>query len=335
MRDSALYSDTKDYYNIVTDKLNPTGKRNQGSFNGEYAYESSNGGPGGFVPNMHVPAVRDRFIALMQAFAAEFNTDPYLEAIVFSEASIAEPIGSAGSAHQVMNSGTPNQIIIDRPTTDGAEWADLDEWYTEMANGLIAARMALSNIQLCQWVNAPRIKMEDFVPILKANKIGIGMTDLCWEDKGFNYRSDAASPQPRGNIEWCQLHEGVAMVMGHAAKTSYIGTVAARGQVAGTIQGEPRVYPTYPGLGPTRQAVRDFAVSTAKVTHLVWIYNTGVQVATGDMDTAAPDTALPYTATSDAYSGNYAGKKYNVVTANYLHGSTNIGTNTARPVGWS
>jgi hypothetical protein len=76
-------------------------------------------------------------------------------------------------------------------------------------------------------------------------------------------------------------------------------------------------------------------VSTAKVTHLVWIYNTGVQVATGDMDTAAPDTALPYTATSDAYSGNYAGKKYNVVTANYLHGSTNIGTNTARPVGWS
>lgn len=282
-----------------------------GARSGQFAYASSNGGDGGFFPNMHVPAVAARFDALIQAFADRFNDNPYLEAFVITEASIAQPVGS--------------------PTN----WPDEDDCFNGIKSSLITARSVLSNIQICQWVNAPRDKMENFVPDLRAAGVGIGMTDLCPEDEGFNYRSDIPGDNnPRGNIEWCQLHAGHAMVMGHASKQAYNGTVAKRSQVSGTIQGQPHVYPTYPGLGPTRQAIRDFAVNEVGCTHLVWIHNTGPHPATGAEDPQAPASANPYTATSDSYSGTYVGKSFNTVTDNYIHGSSNIGTVTTRPTGW-
>jgi len=325
MRNSATYADGNDYY------ATRNGTRYQGSYNGQYAYESSNGGPGGFIPNMHVAAVRARFEALMQAFADNFNDNPYLEAICFSEAAIAEPIGSVGAASE-----TVNGVVITRPNTDGGSWADNGAWFTQMTTGFTTARAALSNVQISQWINADRADMKTFAPNLVAAGIGLGMTDLCPEEKGFNYRNDIAGQETAspGNIQHCQDAGGLTIVTGHASRPSLVGTVVGRCQEAGTIQGQAHVYPDYPGLGTSRQAIRDFAVNTVGVTHLLWAHNTGNQDATGAVDSQIPASCLD---TSDAYTayGDYGGRGLNTVTDEWIHdaGST-ITTVTTRPTGW-
>ena len=295
MRNSNKYADGRDY---------------QGCQNGQYAYASDNGGTGGYVPNIHVAAVRERFEALMTAYADRFNSHPNFECLVFSEASINKPKDSPDS------------------------WPDETKWYDQMARGLIVTKEAWSNTQLCQWVNAPRKAMEGFVPQLLEANIGIGMTDLCPEEKGFNYRSDVPNSQPRGNIEWAQLASGKSIVMGHVSKPAYCGVVVGRSQTEGTIQGQPKVYPTYPGPAKTRQQIHDFAVDKVKCTHIVYIHNTGSQPAAGDRDPNAPNSAQAYKSTSDEYSGSYSGKKFNVVTDNFLEESEETGTITDRPDGW-
>ena|SRR6187455_299719 len=296
MRNSNKYADGRDY---------------QGCQNGQYAYASDNGGTGGYVPNIHVAAVRERFEALMTAYADRFNSHPNFECLVFSEASINKPKGSPDS------------------------WPDQQDWYNQMSRGLVFTKEAWSNTQICQWINAPRKDMEYFVPPLIDAGIGVGMTDLCFEEKGFNYRSDVPNrDDPRGNLEWCQLTAGKAIIMGHFSKPAYSGEVVGRGQTSGTIQNQPHVYPTYPGNAKTRQQVFDFAVNKAKCTHIVFIHNTGSQPSAGDRDPNAGSSAQPYKATSDEYSGNYAGKKYNVVTDNFLEESEETGTNSERPDNW-
>jgi hypothetical protein len=286
------------------------GKNYAGSGNGQYEYASDNGGSGGFVPNMHVAAVRERFEALMTAYAERFNAHPNFECLVFSEASVNKP------------KGAPDP------------WGDLTKWYNNMAQGLIFAKGKWANTQLCQWVNAPRKDMENFVPQLLDAGIGAGMTDLCFEEKSFNYRSDVSNNNdPRGNIEWCELASGKAIVMGHMSKPAYNGDVVGRGQTSGKIQGQDHVYPTYPGNAKTRQQVFDQAVNKAKCSHVIYIHNGGTQPHAGDRDPNAGSSAAAYKATSDDYSGNYAGKKFSLVTDNFIKGG-NIATKTARPAGW-
>lgn len=298
MRNSATYGDGESY---------------TGSGNGEYAYESGNSSSGGgFVPNMHVNAVRDRLKALMQEFANRFNNNPYLEAVAFSEASILQPIGAPGS------------------------WSNTAVWFTNMANAFTDMRTNLSNIQICQWVNADRSDMKTFVPDIRAAGIGLGMPDLCQEDLGFNWRNDIPDYEttPPGNIQHCQDSNGLAIIMGHASRPSLDGQVAGRCQVSQAIQGQAHVYPDYPGVAISRQAVRDFAVNTVGVTHLCWAHNAGTQPTTGSRDpnipTSCQDTADNWT----AYTG-YGGVKYNTVTDNWINdGASNIATVTTRPSGW-
>lgn len=332
MRDSATYGDGNNYYTTRN------GTVYQGSYNGEYAFESSNGGPGGFVPNMHVAAVRVRFEALMQAFADYFNDNPYLEAVCFSEAAIAEPIGSTGKASETVNS-----VVITRPNTDSnpttgvGGWSDNGAWFTQMTTGFTTARAALSNVQISQWINADRADMKTFAPNIVAAGIGLGVTDLCPEEKGFNYRNDIAGQETAspGNIQHCQDAGGLTIVTGHASRPSLVGTVVGRCQETGTIQGQAHVYPDYPGLGTSRQAIRDFAVNTVGVTHLLWAHNTGNQDATGTFDAAIPASCRD---TSDAYTayGDYGGRGLNTVTDEWIHdaGST-ITTVETRPTGWT
>lgn len=330
MRNSATYADGDNYYQYK----NTGGAGNvlqQGTLNGEYAYESSNGGPGGYVPNMHVAAVRARFEALMTAFATNFNSNPYLEAICFSEASIAAPLGATGAASQSI---APN-IVITRPVTNGSTWPKNDAWFTQMQTGFATARTALSNVQVAQWINADRVDMKTFVPIIRASGVGLGMPDLCPEEYGFNLRNDyvGQSGTAPGNIQHCQDSAGLSIIMGHASKPALSGTVVGRNQVTRSEQtGAPaHTYPTYPGLGTSRQAVHDFAVNTVGVTHLCWAHNTGSQPVTGSSDPQAPASADTYT----AYTG-YSNVGFNVVTDDWItNGASTITTVETRPTGWT
>lgn len=330
MRDSTTYIKAgEDFYTTVN------GVRKQGSLNGQYAYESSNGGPGGYVVNMHVTTVRDRFKALMQEFATRFNGHRNLEAIVFGEASIAEPAGAVGKATETKANGD----VITRPNTQGefALWSDTNLWLDNLTNAYQDMKTNFTNIQICQWINAERSNMDRWVPLIRAAGIGLGMPDLCPEEKGFNYRNDIPNftgdnDDPPGNIQHCQDSNGLAIIMGHASKPALEGTVVGRCQTSSTIQQQPHVYPAYPGVGTHRQAIRDFAVNTVGVTHLCWAHNTGNQPVTGAVDDQIPANCAknPYTA-----FGNYGGRKYNVVTDEYIHASTStITTVSTRPNGW-
>ena len=298
-----------------------------GSQNGQYAYGSSIGGPGGFVPNMHVPAVKNRFIALMEELANRFNDNPFLEAVVFSEATIAKPVGA--------------------PTP----WPDQQDWYDNYRDGLAAAKTALSNVQISQWVNSPRDQMESFVPEIRALGIGLGMTDLTYLDEGFNYRNDLPGTgdnnTPPGNIQHCQESAGLAIITGHVSYPSMDGSATNRCQKGGFIQTQAIEFPRYPGLGKTRQFVHDWARDTVGVTHMIYRHGgTSKQPATGVRDPNMPAdctnlTAAElaeagfWTATSDAISGSYANKLRDTVTDNWIHHpSSDISTVTTRPAGW-
>jgi len=314
MRNSATYADGTNYSQTIG------ANTYQGSQNGQYLYLApNNNNAGGYVPNIHVDAVRDRLKALMQEFATRFNTNPYLEAICFTEASIIQPAGAP------------------------ANWSSLNngnagvKWYANMTNAFSDMRTNLSNIQIAQWINGDRADMDPWVPDLRAAGIGLGMPDLCPEEKGFNYRNDIAghTNDPPGNIQHCQDSAGAAIIMGHASKPAQSGSVVGRSQTSGTIQGVAHTYPLYPGLMLTRQETHDFAVNTVGVTHLCWAHNTGTEPNTGDSDPIAPPTAGTYTAATDTPSGGYGGKKFNTVTDNWIkHASSTITTVTTRPTGW-
>lgn len=287
MRASATYADPQGYTNDLGE-------------HGEYGYKSGNGGPGGYIPNMHVAAVRDRFQALMEAFATRFNSNEYLEAVVINEASIAEP-------YQV--------------TDAGGNWTNDVTWYANMKTAHIASRAALENIQISQWFNGPRNMMSTqdnytapltgWIPDLAAAGIGLGMPDLAINDRGFQY----VPPQTPGGVYFSdnpgsiyliqQVGQGNAIVIGHASKPTY------EGSVANTKQGiSNNLTPVYPGPEQTRQETQAFAKNTVGVTHLCWVHNT---------------SADPF----------HPGMSMNEVTDAFIaNPGSDISTITTRPTGW-
>lgn len=328
MRNSATYADGADYYNLKKANGTTIWVRNQGSYNGQYAYESSNGGPGGFIPNMHVDAVRARFQALLVAYAAEFNDNPYLEAIHFSEASIACPIGAEGLSTETKANGDMYQ----RPNTDGGRWTNKTTWYNRCTTAFIAGKAAFDNVQFCQWINADRSDMEDWVPDLLAIPMGLGMTDACFEEKGFHYETLPNRSDPIGSLEHLNNCSGLAMIATHFSVPAMNGTVVGRCQTSGPIQNQPRIYPAYPGVGESRQTTYDKCVSIAKATHVLIRHSTALQPSTGQIDPNIPGNCdqNPYT----AYAG-YAGRTHNAVTDEFLQDPlSDLVTNTDRPAGW-
>lgn len=315
MRNSATYAKagSKDYY------MTRDGVKTQGSGNGEYAYEPSLTGPGGapgYVPNMHVDAVRDRFIALVQAFGARFNDNPYLEAVVIPEAAIKEPAGAVGAAVQDFDPpGAAPVIHITRPNTDGGRWVDTDAWFANMTLGWAAAKAALTNIQCAQWINADRGDMQDsneqgFVPDIRAYGVGLGMPDGAADERAFNFNPTNAPSTGRGNIYLCQQAGGQAIVMVHASKPALEGSVISETQTVANAS--PGQY-AYPGQAWTRQQISTWAKNTVGVTHMLWAHNTGQHVE----------------------NTTYAGQNYNTVTdAHIANGAADITTVTTRPTGW-
>jgi hypothetical protein len=247
----------------------------------------------------------------MLAYAERFNDHPHFECLVFSETSINKP------------KGAPDP------------WQDEGKWFNQMAQGLIYAKEQWSNVQICQFTNAPRKAMESYIPQLLDYNIGIGITDVVPDEKGLNYRSDVPNRNdPRGAFEWAELCAGKAIIIAHFSKPTYQGTVVGRSQSEGTIQSEPKVYPTYPGPAKTREQNHLFAVNKLKASHCVYIHNGGNQPEAGDRDQNAPASAQSFKVTSDEYSGSYSGKKFNAITDAFIQESESTGTVTDRPDFW-
>lgn len=288
-----------DYMRASATYADPDGYTNDLGEHGEYGYKSGIGGPGGYVPNMHVAAVRERWEALCAAIATRFNDHPNLEAVVINEASISQP-------YQI-------------PSSD--EWPRQDEWFANMATAFTSMKAQLTNIQICQWINGPRPKMSTqanytaprtgWVPDIADIGIGLGMTDLCINDVGFQY----VPPQTPGgiyfdnnpgNIFLIQNEgQGNAIVVGHASAETYRGSVANRNQ---GISNDDT--PVYPGPQQTRQQTRDFAVNTVGCTHIVWAHNVSADPY---------ETGMTMSEATDAFIHNPA---------------SNITTVSARPAGW-
>lgn len=287
MRNSATYADTTD------PDWNALGTyRYSGSGHGQYAYVPPAGSPnpnGGYVPNIHITAVRERFKALMAAFATKFNNSiygPYIEAIAFSEASINKPMGS--------------------PDT----WTPATTWYNNMTNAFTAMRTSLPDIQICQWINSPRDKMEWWVPDLIAAGIGLGMPDMSKDTKGFCYNPTVTPGQPPGNIYWMNQSPNSAIRMGHASKPTLESTVMDDDQ---TVLNASPGTGAYPGVSWTRQDIATWSKEEAAVTHRVWAHNTG----------------------SHTVNTVYNGQNYNTVTKNWIeNGASDISVNETRPTGW-
>lgn len=240
MRSSATYAD-------------PDGNTNGLGEYGEYTYLSGNGGPGGQVPNMHVTAVKNKFIAMMQAFGTRFNSNPNLEAVVINEASISKP-------YQVTTT-----------------WSRNPTWFTNMTSSWGSTRTALSNIQCCQWINSDRNDMQNefdvgFVPDITALGVGLGMPDGAKDDKGFNINPTNSPNTGRGNIYLCQQHNGDAIIMVHASKPALEGTVITESQTVANAS--PGQY-AYHGQNWTRQQMSTWYKDTVGATHVCWAHNTG------------------------------------------------------------
>lgn len=241
MRSSATYAD-------------PDGNTNGLGEHGEYSYLSSRGAAGGQVPNMHVTAVKNRFIAMMQEFGNQFDGDPNLEAVVINEASISKP-------YQVT----------------ATNWSRNPTWFTNMTAAWSSTRAALTNIQCCQWINADRNDMQDendvgFVPDITALGVGLGMPDGAKDTKGFCINPTNSPNTGRGNIYLCQQHNGEAIIMAHASKPALEGTVIETNQtVANASPGQF----AYPGEAWTRQQMSTWYKGTLGATHVCWAHNTG------------------------------------------------------------
>lgn len=258
------YRDGKNYY-LTTDESGST-VTIQGSLSGEYGYVSSKvpPGPGGYVVGMHIDAVRVKFIRMMNEFASRFNNNPALEAIAVTEASINAPAGSEGLANQTYPGTTshPADTHVTRPNTDGT-WPGASAWFTNMTTAFTAMRAGLSNIQICQWINADRNDMEGWVPLIYAAGIGGGMPDFCKDEKGFNF----APPSAPGNIYWMNQNPNDHIRMIHFSKPAQEGSVLTPGQVAGSAA--PGQY-TFPGLHWTRVEAAGFATTVVPASHRLW-----------------------------------------------------------------
>lgn len=246
MRTSSTYADTTD----------PGWAANgvyqySGSGHGQYGYIPPPDSPnpnGGYVPNMHITAVRERFKALMLEFATRYNGNPNLECIAFSEASINKPVGS--------------------PTT----WTPTTTWFNNMTNAYAYMRTNMSNIQICQWINSDRDDMEWWVPDIVAEGIGLGMPDMAKDTKSFCYTPTNSPNTGPGNIYWMNQYPNTAIRMGHASKPTLESTVMNTSQ---TVLNASPGTGAYPGVSWSRQDCATWSKANAAVTHRVWAHNTG------------------------------------------------------------
>ena len=310
------YKDGKDYYQ--TSDETGTVVRLQGSLSGEYAYVSGKvpPGPGGYVVGMHIDAVRVKFIRMMTEFASRFNNNPALEAIAVTEASIASPAGSEGPATQNYP-GTPSHPAIThvtRPNTDGA-WPGASAWFNNMKVAYTSMRASLSNIQICQWINADRADMEPWVPLIMAEGIGVGVPDFCKDDRGFNFTRSSNPAGAPGNLYWMNQNPNDHIRMVHFSKPAMEGSVLTPGQDGTFATTAPGQY-AFPGLPWTRTEAAGFATTVVPATHRLWRHMENLK----HVDNVT-------------YAGQYFNEVTDAQIANVV--ATYPLENKARPTGWT
>ena len=282
------------------------------SFMGQYKYTSGNTGPGGHVPNMHVTFVRQRWEALMAAYAAEFNNDPAIEAIIISEQSVSHPndLGISGTA--------------------SCGWSRINAWLDGMTTALTAARASWTNTGICQWINADRCVMSTtgaggtltgFVKNLSNIGVGLGMPDVTINDAGLLIV--AGTGGHTGSVDIIKkLHSNGPVV-------AQMSGPALWGSVAAVAQSAPEV--PFPGPAYPRQFMQDWARNEIFANYVAWMHKSSVYEATINVN----GTLFPTQPASDSVSGAYLGKGMNVVTDNWIkHASSDISTYTTKPIGW-
>ena len=281
------------------------------SFMGQYKYTSGNTGPGGHVPNMHVTFVRQRWEALMAAYAAEFNNDPAIEAIIISEQSISHP----------------NDLAISGTATCG--WGRAGAWFSGMTTALASARESWSNTGICQWINADRCVMSTtqsdgslagFVKDISDLGVGLGMPDCCINDAGLLIV--AGTGGHTGSIDTIKkLHSNGPVVI-------QMSGPALWGSIAGVAQTSPI---PFPGPAYNRQFMQDWARTEVFANYVAWMHKNSIYQSTENVN-GTPYTTQP---ASDSISGPYLGKNMNSVTDNWIkHASSDISTYTTKPIGW-
>ncbi|MBP7953545.1 MAG: hypothetical protein KAZ14_00080 [Nitrosomonas sp.] len=281
------------------------------SYMGHYLYASGNGGDGGHVPNMHVTFVRQRWEALMAAYAAEFNNDPAIEAIIISEQSISHP----------------KDLSISGTATCG--WSRANAWFDGMTTALTSARASWTNTAICQWINADRCVMSTtqsdgsltgFVKNISNVGVGLGMPDVCINDAGFLIV--AGTGGHTGSIDMIKkLHTNGPVIV-------QMSGPALWGSIAATAQTTPIAFP---GPAYSRQFMQDWARTEVFANYVLWMNKNGnvesTITANGNTYTTQP--------ASDSISGAYLGKNFNTITDNWIkHASSDISVNMTKPIGW-
>lgn len=108
------------------------------SSNGEYL------GVDGYTPKLWVPAVRARFVALLQAIASRYDSEPLFELFVNNET-----VMSKGSPSNGMTGGSPNAYDPQmNPTL-------VQGYFVGLQQAMIAAKAAFSTSVVIQEVNFP------------------------------------------------------------------------------------------------------------------------------------------------------------------------------------
>lgn len=282
------------------------------SFMGQYKYTSGNTGPGGHVPNMHVTFVRQRWEALMAAYAAEFNNDPAIEAIIISEQSVSHPndLGITGTA--------------------SCGWSRINAWLDGMTTALTAAKASWTNTGICQWVNADRCVMSTtgaggtltgFAKNISNVGIGVGMPDVVINDAGILVV--AGTGGHTGSVDIIKKLHSNGPVVAQMSGPALWGSVAAAAQSAPDVP--------FPGPAYPRQFMQNWARTEVFANYIAWMHKTDAYANTinvnGTLYTTQPS--------SDSISGAYLGKGMNVVTDNWIkHASSDISTYTTPPTGW-
>lgn len=274
---------------------------------GQYSYGSVNGGQGGNIPVMWVPAVRARWVALLNAIAERYDNTAIgenFECVMISELAVSKPLVLGGSP-----------------------WPEESSWYTTYRDAMVnQVRPNFQRTNMIQWINSPRSFTAQIVPAFVNAKIGLGMTDACFRDKGFWFNPTDHPTTPPGNIYHLTQNKGNVAISCHASNQALDGSVANSQQVAEAATGFDEYtavtgFTTWPAYDAalrdsgggtpyqTKQYIHDKCVDYLGANYMLWAHSTQTDVGGGGTKAQ----------TVDAWIGNAANDRAVI---------------TTRPAGW-
>lgn len=286
---------------------------------GSYRYQSvNNPSSGGYVVSLHIPAVLERFKALLNALATEYDGNDQLEAIIVNEVSINKPFAFAWTAAQRKG------------------------WFNNLTAAYAFAKTKFLRTGLLQFFNSDRSDMSTwvsgdltgFIPGIVNLGVGLGMTDGCRNDLAFQFVPAGQGPAPNsnnpGSIFIIKRYNTKVQVVVNMSGPAQVGSIAAFGQVA-EADGIPEY--TFPGPAYTRQENQNWARDEIGAHYVLWMADSHIYGPTYSVNGNNYTVAnIP----SDTASGSYSGKSFDKVTTNWLnHSASNTSTVTTKPTSWT